>query len=91
MTGQLVTPEVIIARIKMYFEETCFAVTPNTFNGQSLEELAIELADVFESPFATHEDFLDPSEQELSRLHAIPSEIDEFIEQALANKELVYA
>ena len=90
MSEQLVTPEVMQARIKMYFEETCFSVTPSTFDGLSLEEFAFDLADVFESPFATHEDFLDPSEKELNRLHAMPSEIDEFIQKALADKELEY-
>jgi len=91
MSEQLVTPQVIAARIKMYFEETCFSETPSTFDGQSLDELALDLADVYESPFATHEDFIDPSEQELNRLHAMPGEIDEFIEQALEEMELVYA
>jgi hypothetical protein len=76
---------------------TAFTVTPDplTRNGIHVQspgrKITAELADVFESPFATHEDFLDPSEQELNRLHAMPGEIDEFLEQALEEMELVYA
>ena len=84
MSKELVTPAVIEARIKMYFEETCFSEVPNEFaDGQSLSELAEELAEVFEPPYATHEDFIDPSERDWERLHATPTEVDQFIERYL--------
>lgn len=81
MSKTLVTPDVIEARVKMFFEETCFTEVPSDFDGQSLSELAQEMADVFEAPFATHEDFIDPSERDWERLHATPTEVDQFIER----------
>ncbi len=90
-TNLLVSPEVMRARIRIYFEETLFASVPLSVDDKSLDELAYELADVFESPFATHEDFLDPADKDWERLHATIAEVDEFVERRLSNAEVAYA
>lgn len=88
---ELVTPEVMEARIEMFYRETCFAPVPETIDGLTLRELAEEMADAFEPPFTTPEDFLlSPEEREEKNLWATPGEVDEFIERRVTDKELTY-
>lgn len=89
-SNMLVTPEVMRARIRIYFEETMFRLSPTKVDDYTLDELAEEMASVFESPFVTHEDFLDPIQREFDRLHATIGEIDEFVERRLNDAEIVY-
>jgi hypothetical protein len=88
---ELVTPDVMEARLKMYYEETCFIPVPETIDGLPLRELAEEMAEAFEPPFATPEDFLlSPEEREEKNLWATVGEVDEFIERRVTDKEVTY-